>query len=392
MSAMNWPAVFPFPVISVAGTNGKGSSVAMLAAVLGAAGYRTGAYTSPHLLRYNERIQIEGTPVSDHCLIAAFEKLESARADTSLSYFEFGTLAAMDLFLDAGVDVAILEVGMGGRLDAVNLFPADVALVTNIAMDHMDWLGTDREAIGKEKAGIFRAHHPAVIGESSPPASLEQHAQQIGASLCCLDREYGYHRTDALHWCWRSQGRSIENLPVPALSGKFQLDNAAAVLMVLELLSARLPVSSRALRQGLEKVQLPGRFQVISGPPTECIIDVAHNPAAAAMLADNLRQRACEGRTLAVVGMLADKAIDEVLSTMSPVVDCWYLGGLEAPRGASSERLAAALATVGTDEPHSTADTVEAAWAAALANAEPADRIVAFGSFLTAGAILQLAS
>ncbi len=392
MPRMDWPAVLPFPVIAVAGTNGKGSSVAMLAAILGAAGYRTGTYTSPHLIYYNERIKIAGTPVSDAVLITAFEKLETARVDTSLSYFEFGTLAAMEIFLDAQVDVAILEVGLGGRLDAVNLFSADVALVTNIALDHTEWLGADREAIGREKAGIFRPHHPAIIGEPSPPAILAKYARQIGAPLYRLQQEYRYHRTDTLHWCWQGQDRGIDDLPLPALRGEFQLDNAAAVLMVLERLAPQLSASPEAVRQGLEQVHLSGRFQVIAGQPIECIVDVAHNPAAAAVLAENLRQHRCTGRTLAVVGMLADKAIAEVLSAMNTVIDRWYLGGLEAPRGANSGLLVAALETAAIDKPHSQFVTVETAYAAALIEAKPNDRIIAFGSFLTARTILQLAS
>ncbi len=390
--AMAWPSALPFPVISVAGTNGKGSSVAMLEAIFGAAGFRTGAYTSPHLLHYNERIRIAGTPASDETLIAAFEKLESARADTSLSYFEFGTLAAMEIFLDEGVDAAILEVGLGGRLDAVNLFPADVALVTNIALDHTEWLGADREAIGREKAGIFRRHHPAVVGEASPPASLGQYAQQIGAPLYRLGQEYKYRRSGPTRWSWQGPDRDLEDLPLPALSGEFQLDNAAAVLMVLDRLAPQLPVSPKVMRQGLTGIQLPGRFQVLKSASIECIVDVAHNPAAATVLAKNLGQRACKGRTLAVVGMLADKAISEVLSIMTPVIDSWYLGGIEAPRGANSEMLVAALGTVDTDKLCRPVASVEMAYQVALADAGPNDRIIAFGSFLTVGTILQLAS
>jgi dihydrofolate synthase/folylpolyglutamate synthase len=367
-------------VITVAGTNGKGSSVAMLESILRAAGYRVGCYTSPHLLRYNERVRIDGKPVEDAALCDAFERIDRARGDTSLTYFEFGTLAAMDIFSRAGLDVAVLEVGMGGRLDAVNLQDADVALVTAIDVDHAAWLGDEREAIGREKAGIFRSQRPAVCSDPNPPASLEQYAAELGSELYRLGEQFSY--TLAREWSWQGPNMHYPDLPLPALRGGFQLQNAAGVLMALVLLGERLPVSAEQIREGLLSVSLPGRFQRLPGEVTT-IIDVAHNPQSAEALAANLRALAVSGHTHAVVGVLADKDLSGVLGPMRDCVDLWYPAALDVPRGADSQTLLQALAEQGIGVERGGYGSVSEALAAARACAQPGDRIVVFGSFYT---------
>lgn len=374
------------PLITVAGTNGKGSSVAMLEAVYHAGGYRVAAYTSPHLLRYNERIRIDGAPVSDQALIQAFERVDQARGDTSLTYFEFGTLAAIDLFARAALDVVILEVGLGGRLDAVNVLDADVALITPIALDHADWLGHDREAIGREKAGIMRAGRPAVCADPAPPASLAQHAKEVGATWYCLGRHF-QAEDQGRQWRWQGLGRSRNALPLPALRGAFQRDNAAAVLMVTELLSARLPLSQAQLRQGLATVQLPGRFQVIPGE-VPLILDVAHNPQAAQALAASLEAWAMPGRTYAVCAMMADKDIHAVFQAMAPVVDHWCLTTVALPRAAAAADLARSLEQAIPQASHELYADVEAALKALEPRLVPHDRVLVFGSFYTVAAAL----
>lgn len=372
-------------VITVAGTNGKGSSVAMLETILLAAGYRVGCYTSPHLLRYNERVRVNGEPVSDEALCAAFERIDQARNEISLTYFEFGTLAAMDIFAHAGLDVAVLEVGMGGRLDAVNLQDADVALVTAIDVDHAAWLGDDREAIGREKAGIFRSQRPAVCSDPNPPLSLLQHARELGTELYCLGEEFHYLAGDD-SWNWRGPEGSYDELPLPALRGRFQLQNAAGVLMALALLNERLPLASGHLWQGLRNVSLPGRFQLLPGAVTT-IVDVAHNPQSAEALAANLKAMPVTGRTHAVVGLLADKDLAGVLRPMREVVDVWYPCSLDVYRGADASVLLRALAGEKLQVERGYG-TVREAVAAARANAQPMDRIVVFGSFYTVADVL----
>ncbi len=367
-------------VITVAGTNGKGSSVAMLEGILLAAGYRVGCYTSPHLLRYNERVRIDGEPVSDEALCESFERIDQARGETSLTYFEFGTLAAMDIFARAGLDVVVLEVGMGGRLDAVNLQDADVALVTAIDVDHAVWLGNDREAIGREKAGIFRAQRPAVCSDPNPPASLLQHARELGTDLYLLGKEFRYAASDA-SWNWQGPTVSYDGLPMPVLRGCFQLQNAAGVVMALTLLEDRLPVSPAQLRQGLHRVSLPGRFQVLPGAVTT-ILDVAHNPQSAEALAANLEAQPVAGRTHAVVGVLADKDLGGVLGPLRDIIDLWYPASLDVPRGADFLTLQHALAEQGLEVERGF-DSVSEALVAARACARPGDRIVVFGSFYT---------
>lgn len=367
-------------VITVAGTNGKGSSVAMLESILLGAGYRVGCYTSPHLLRYNERVRLNGEPVSDQVLCEAFERIDQARGETSLTYFEFGTLAAMDIFARADLGVVVLEVGMGGRLDAVNLQDADVALVTAIDVDHAAWLGDDREAIGREKAGVFRPQCPAVCSDPKPPLSLLQYARELGTELYRLDEEFHYRAGDH-RWRWDGPTVSYDELPFPALHGKFQLQNAAGVLMALALLGERLPVSREHIEEGLKRVSLPGRFQPLTGVVTT-FVDVAHNPQSAEALAANLKQTPVVGQTHAVVGMLADKDIPEVLKPLLEVIDFWYPATLEVPRGAQASLLIESLTALGVAV-ECGYPSVDEALADASGKARPDDRIVIFGSFYT---------
>ena len=381
------PAV---PVITVAGTNGKGSTCAMLEAILAAAGYRVGLYTSPHLLRYNERVRIAGREAGDAALAAAFARVEAARTDaggaTRLTYFEFGTLAAVDLFLRSAVDVLVLEVGMGGRLDAVNVFDPDCAIVTSVGLDHMDFLGATREAIGHEKAGIFRAGVPAVLADPDPPASVLAYAQAIGARLLRIGREFGYDKQSGQWTFWGSAG-SKSGLPYPALHGAIQLQNASAALAGLESLHERLPVSLRHLRQGLAAAELPGRFQLLPGRPA-LVLDVGHNPQAAAVLAQNLSDLGpCSG-TLAVFGMLRDKDIAGVVSTLVKHVDQWFVCTLPPPRGASASELAQVLRQAGVGALREFENPAKA-YAAARSGAAENDRIVVFGSFHTVAGVIS---
>lgn len=374
-------------VITVAGTNGKGSSVALLESILVNAGHRVGSYTSPHILSYNERIRIDRQPVADADLMLAFEHIDQARGDISLSYFEFGTLAAMELFQHAALDVALLEVGLGGRLDAVNIQDADVALVTGIGIDHVEWLGPDRESIGREKAGIFRAGRPAICSDPAPPESVRATAAGLAADWYALNERFGFD-VRAAGWEWWGPGIRMMELPMPALPGPIQVQNAAGVLMVLHCLGERLPVTLQATHTGLQQMRLRGRFEIVPGP-IECIFDVAHNPHAAEQLAAALAARPCHGRTLAVCGMLADKDAAGVAATLSDQIQAWYLGGLEGARGQSAQRLAERMG-VADQNTHLYAD-VPAAYAAAHAAAQTGDRILVFGSFHTIAELLPAA-
>lgn len=374
------------PVITVAGTNGKGSCVAMLDAILRAAGYRTGTYTSPHLLRYNERIKINGDAVDDAALCDAFARIDAARGEISLSYFEFGTLAALDILLAAELDVVILEVGLGGRLDAANIVDADAALISSIDIDHVAWLGDDREAIGREKAGIFRSHRPAVCGDAQPPDSLQRYAREIGAQWFAVGDAFDYLREDD-HWSWSAGEETWSGLPLPTLVGEHQVGNAAAVLAVLNCLSGRLPVSQDAAAAGLRVVSLPGRFQRIDGP-VERILDVAHNAQGGRSLAQTLRSNPVRGQTYLVLGMLADKNVNAFLSSLLVVVDYVYLGGLSVPRGLSGPQLADALEGVLPVDRHRVFTTVCDAHEQALTDARPGDRVVVCGSFYSVAEVI----
>jgi dihydrofolate synthase/folylpolyglutamate synthase len=379
-----------FPVITVGGTNGKGSTCAYLEAILGAAGYRTGLYTSPHLLRYNERVRIAGKETGDAELVAAFERIDAARGNTSLTYFEFGTLGAMAQFIDAGVDVAILEVGLGGRLDAVNVFDADAAIVASIDLDHMEYLGDSREQIGFEKAGICRTGRPAICADPDPPASLLEHARHIGADLRCIERDFSASRDDD-RWCFRSAEVSWSDLPLPAMTGAFQVRNAAGALATLATLRSRLPVDEAAIRSGLATARVPGRFQRIASAP-DVILDVAHNPEAARALAATLRAQPVPGRTLAVVGMLADKDAAGVCAALSGEIAMWWTCTPDSPRAREAAALAAELRAQVGDAPVRVQPDVNEALADARSAAGVGDRILLFGSFYTVAAVLDHAA
>jgi dihydrofolate synthase/folylpolyglutamate synthase len=379
------------PVITVTGTNGKGSTCAMLDSILRADGYRTGMYTSPHLQRYNERVRIDGVEATDEAIVEALEVVERARIvaipPTPLTYFEFGTLAALSLFAHARLDAIVLEVGLGGRLDAVNVVDPSVAVVTSVALDHMDYLGPTREDIAREKAGVFRSGRPAVCGEPDPPGTLVDHAREIGAHLARIGVDYGYEDRHT-QWSYWGPGGARHGLPHPALRGRYQLGNAATALAALGLLRDSLPVDAGAVRDGLLRVDLPARFQVLPGRPT-VVLDVAHNPHAARVLAESLGAMGFHPYTNAVFGMLADKDIAGVIRAVSPRIDRWFVASLPGPRGASGDTLRQALAAEGVAAQNvSVHATIEQAYDAAAGAANEADRIAVFGSFLTvAGAL-----
>lgn len=375
------------PVITVAGTNGKGSTCALLERMLAADGYRVAMYTSPHLLRYNERVKIAGAEATDAALCEAFAAVEAARAGTPLTYFEFGTLAALWLFARRPLDALILEVGLGGRLDAVNVVDPDVAVVTTIAIDHVDYLGPTREDIGREKAGIFRAGKVAVCADRDPPATLIEHAAAIGARLVRIGPDYGYAAHGA-QWDYWGPGGARRGLPYPALRGGCQLANAATALTALDALRDRLPLTMGAVRAALVGIELPGRFQVLPGRPVT-VLDVAHNPQAARVLADNLGAMGFAPRTTAVFGILADKDLDGVIAALAPAVDRWLATTLPPPRGASASALRRRLQAAGV-APEAIREYADpaAAYAAAREEALEADRIIVFGSFFTVAAAL----
>jgi dihydrofolate synthase/folylpolyglutamate synthase len=377
------------PVITVGGTNGKGSTCALLECMLRAGGYRVGAYTSPHLLRYNERVRIDAADATDDALLEAFAAVESVRLTTPLTYFEFGTLAALSLLARANLDVAVLEVGLGGRLDAVNVIDADVAIVTTVAIDHVDYLGTTREEIGREKAGIFRPGAFAICADRSPPATLLAQASAIDARLLRIGIDYDFTAHDG-QWSYRGPGGARHGLPMPALRGAYQLANAATALAALDVLRDRLAVSMGAIREGLVSVELPGRLQVLPGRPVT-VFDVAHNPQAAAALVDGLASMGFHPRTWAVFGIMADKDIDSVIAALLPRVDRWYIASLPPPRGATALdlRLRLEAAGVAPADIRAFADPASAYRAVREAVAE-ADRIIVFGSFLTVAAALAL--
>ncbi len=377
-----------FAVITVGGTNGKGSACAMLESILRAGGYRTGLYTSPHLLRYNERVRLDGAEADDAALCEAFAAVEAGRGETPLTYFEFGTLAAVWLFIRESPDAVVLEVGLGGRLDAVNVWDADCAVVTSVDIDHAEWLGETREAIGFEKAGIYRSGTPAICGDPQPPASLIEHALAIGADLHRIGADFGFDGVEPAQWrYWESHGRRMA-LPHPALRGSYQLGNASCVLAALGSLSARLPLSNDDIRRGLLEVALTGRFQVLPGRP-QVILDVAHNPHAAAALAANLRGMPPAGRTLAVFAMLRDKDIAGVVRRLRDAVDVWLLAGIDSQRGGSAGELLAVLDAEGLAGRARCFENVAAAYRHACNMAGDDDRIAAFGSFYTVADVLS---
>lgn len=371
------------PTLAVAGTNGKGSSATLAALVYQASGYRVGLYTSPHLLRYNERVAIGGEPVADGDLCRAFCEIERVRGSVALTYFEFGTLAALWLFRETEVDAQVLEVGLGGRLDAVNLVDADCALITNVGLDHTDWLGPDRECIGREKAGIMRGECPAVVVEETPPRSVLEEALRIGARLRRLGQDYSY-RAHPPGWEWQSGVVRLHELPLPGLNGPVQVRNAAGVLAAVEALQARLPVPQQAIRSALPALRLPGRYERLG----DCIFDVAHNVEAAQILAQNLqsdmRDGTIKGRILLVLGMLRDKPVEAFCRELAPLVDRAFFAGLPPPRGLDSAELTARAARSSLSGPG--LSNVAQALAAARLELQPGDRIVVTGSFLTVAA------
>ncbi|MDR1647697.1 MAG: bifunctional tetrahydrofolate synthase/dihydrofolate synthase, partial [Zoogloeaceae bacterium] len=390
----------PFcPILTIAGTNGKGSTAACLESILCRAGYRVGCYASPHLLRYNERVRIMGEGASDAALIAAFQRVETARraaGDVFLTYFEFGTLAAWETFVSAGCEVLVLEVGLGGRLDAVNLHDADVAVVTTVDLDHREWLGADREAIALEKAGIFRAQRPALCGDIQPPRSLVAHARELGAPLWHMGRDFGFQKDDSRdtprlqwkYWFQREGHRPIRRtLAYPGLRGGVQLKNATLALAALDLLAPRLPVTAQAIREGLLETRLPGRFQILPGRPA-IVLDVAHNPQAAQALAENLSGMGFYPNTHAVCGMLADKDAQACVAALSGNVTRWFLATLEGVRGRTAETLARAVAAADPGVSCQCHSSPEEAFAAAREVAGENDRILVFGSFSTVAAVL----
>jgi dihydrofolate synthase/folylpolyglutamate synthase len=386
----------PAPVvITVAGTNGKGSSVALLEAMLTAGGHRAGSYTSPHLLRYNERVRVRGVDVADSDLCAAFERVDRARGEVTLTYFEFGTLAALDLFSRAALDVVILEVGLGGRLDAVNIVDADVALITAIDIDHATWLGATRESIAREKAGILRAGRPAVVSDPDPPRSMVELAAALGTPLHRLGVEYSYQAgADGTHtldsgWSWQAGSNCRATLPSPALAGRHQFQNAAGTLMVIDLLRDRLPVTDAQLREGLQAVRLGGRFEAVAGDVTT-VLDVAHNPHGVRVLAETLAEQGTFSHTLAVWGMLADKDLRAAVQPLARAVDRWYVAAPAVTRAASPPAMSAALREAGVRVPIHTFPDPAAAYVTARSAAARGDRIVVFGSFHTVAAVTPL--
>ena len=384
------------PVVVVAGTNGKGSVCAFLTQIYKQAGFKVGTLTSPHLLRFNERIAINGEPVDDEAIVASFERIEEARGDISLTYFEFNTLAAVDIFMRENVDVMILEVGLGGRLDAVNVFDADCAVVTSIDLDHQSFLGDTVEQVGFEKAGVFRSGKPAICGQNPPPESLRRHAEAIGAELLLAGRDFGFSRLEQQQWSFHfhpqapafSDGlkRNRNALPVPALRGAYQLANAACALAVVECLNAKLPIDIGAIKRGLLLVSNPGRFQVLPGRPL-VILDVGHNPHAARALRQGLMALPFAEKRIAVFSMLADKDMDAVIEIVKDQFDEWYLAPLALPRGQSAQVQAQKLEAHGIGHVHCL-ENVAAAYHAALAGASENDRITVFGSFHTVAEVM----
>ncbi len=380
---------FEAPVITVAGTNGKGSTCAMLESIALQAGYRVGLYIKPHLVHFQERCRLNGAPVAAEALLPHFEAVEAARGELTLTYFEFTTLAIMRALAEAPLDLVILEVGLGGRLDAVNTIDADCAVLTSIALDHTEYLGPDRESIGREKAGIMRTGRPVVCSDPQPPQSVLDRALEIGADLRVNGRDFHFGG-DRQQWSWTGRSRRYSGLAYPALRGANQLLNAAGVLAAFEALYERLPITAQAVRTGLALVELPGRFQIVAGQPT-LVLDVGHNPQAIAALALNLDQMGFFPRTHAVFGAMRDKDLAGVLAPIAPLVDAWYLTDLPIARAATAAELQpVAQQSGGTREvPISTHADPAAALRAAVAAADPADRIVVFGSFYTVGGVLK---
>jgi len=379
---LNFTSSFFCPVITVAGTNGKGSTVAFLESILFQSKNSVGSYTSPHLFKYNERIRINQQAVSDADLCEAFNIIDKARGDIALTYFEFGTLAALVIFKKYNVDVAVLEVGLGGRLDAVNVIDADVAVISSIGIDHVDWLGNDIDVIAREKSGIMRAHKPALISLFNPPATLLKHAQDNNVKLVRLGQDYLYQGLSNTHWQLNGPNLHLGDLPMPALKGSFQLQNAAAAIMAVHCLGLKKTASSQNIADALQQVKLAGRYQQLSDSPP-IFVDVAHNQQSAQMLHDVLSDTSTGGNTIAVVAMLADKAITEVLAAVNPQIDQWVSAGLAVSRANSAKNMAQAVRDLDSDVKLSVCENVAEACVKAQTLATRNDRIIVFGSFYT---------
>ena len=376
-------------VVTVGGTNGKGSTVAFIEAIAAQAGWRVGTYTSPHLLRYNERVRIAGREASDEALVAAFGRVEASRGDTPLTWFEFGTLAALALLGESSLDLAVLEVGLGGRLDAVNIIDTDVAVLTTVALDHAEQLGRTREAIAVEKAGIFRRDRPAVVGEADPPDALLREARRIGALLRRAGRDFRHAPLPGGRWLYQEGGGLRFDLPLPAMEAPCQVGNAATAIAALRALPDAPPLDVETLVAGLLATRLPGRLQRIQGP-VELIVDVAHNPQAAQQLAHWLIRNRSRGSTQAVFSALADKDIPNLIAPLLTCIDAWRLAGLadRSPRGLEADALWRQVSGMLSRTLATRHERVEDALEAAHRQAQPGDRIVVFGSFFTAAAAL----
>ncbi len=378
---------FSCPVITVAGTNGKGSSITALEKFYTSSGYRTGCYTSPHLTVFNERIRVAEAYATDDEICAAFSRIDASRGDIPLTYFEFATLAAFIIFTESELDVVLLEVGLGGRLDATNLIPADLALITSIGIDHTDWLGKDRESIAVEKAGIIHSGKITVIADPDPPKNLLDIANQKAKKVYVLNHNYSYDIQPS-DWCWKSTKKTLPGLPLPGLKGVPQFNNLAGVLMCLSVLKGRLPVADEIIYRILPDIHLMGRFQVLKGKPV-IILDVSHNPDSTALLAENLRQQTVTGKTHAIVAMLKDKDVIESLANVFSCIDSWYFAGLAVNRGEKPEALKAALQEINPSSSCQLFTDVNDAWEHVHNTARENDRIVVFGSFHTVGAIIE---
>jgi len=378
---------FDCPVITVGGTNGKGSCTALIESILRAEGLKVGAFTSPHLIRYNERIRLDGREASDAALMHAFERITDARGDVSLTFFEYNTLAALSLFADARLEAIVLEVGLGGRLDAVNIVDADAALVVSVGIDHVEWLGSTLEEIGREKAGIFRAGRPAVLGSAVMPASVRHAAQTLGARLIEPGRDFRW-RPSGQRWSWEGSSTAFTDLPPPALAGARQFDNAAAVLAVLESLGTRITVTRSAVERGLQTVALPGRYQQVVRNGVEWVLDVAHNAAAADNLAANLAGSRRAGRTVAVFGALKDKDAAAIVRAVAADIQEWLLVDLPGARGMTAAELEE-RAFAGRTADIACIGELDKALAEAAARTRPGDRVVVFGSFYVVGPALE---
>ncbi|AMC34328.1 bifunctional tetrahydrofolate synthase/dihydrofolate synthase [Janthinobacterium sp. B9-8] len=378
-----------FPVLLVGGTNGKGSVCTMLSSILCAAGYKVGTYTSPHLLHYQERVAINLVPAADAAIVASFQAIEVARADVSLTYFEFGTLAAMQQFMVAGVDVAVLEVGLGGRLDAVNVFEPFASAVVNVGLDHQAYLGDTREAIGHEKAGVYRPGKIAICADPEPPHTLIAEAQRMGANLQLIGQDFGFEKqAEGQQWTWWNKaGVHRHALPFPALRGQYQLGNAAVVLALLDAVKEVLPVAIGDIKRGLLEVELAARFQVLPGRPA-VVLDVGHNPHAAKVLRANLDSMGFYPVTHAVMGMMADKDIAGVVELLADRIDVWHLAAPQLPRAAAPEQLAKLVGKLAPLAKINIYENVPLAFTAACKLAEESDRILAFGSFYTVAEVM----